>query len=437
VSSTDTATVDAWTTTPTGTITYQVYAAPPASTSVPTPVNVTQFGGAAGTFAGGRPEVNTTHAAGTAWGSGAITAGAIASNALTAAKFASGAFDAVWTVTTRTLTALGSSLAQEIWDRATSALTTVGSIGKLLVDNVNATISSRLASASYTTPPTVGAIADQVWEETLADHSGTSGSTAAALNAAGSAGDPWATALPGAYGVGTAGKIIGDNINATVSSRLATAGYTAPPTAATNASAVRTELTTELGRLDAAISTRATPAQVNTEADTALADAGVTTTVTGRIDAAISTRLATAGYTAPPSAATNAGAVRTELTTELGRIDAAVSSRSSHAAADVWTVTTRTLTDGAGIKKNTALSAFSFLMVDDTDGKTPETGLTVTAQRMLDGAGFNAATNSPVEVSNGWYKIDLSAADLNGNVVVLRFSAAGARTREIVVVTEP
>lgn len=63
------------------------------------------------------------------------------------------------------------------------------------------------------------AIADQVWEETLADHSGTSGSTAAALNAAGSAGDPWSTALPGAYGAGTAGKIIGDNINATVSSR--------------------------------------------------------------------------------------------------------------------------------------------------------------------------------------------------------------------------
>ena len=50
--------------------------------------NVTQFGGAAGTFASGRPEVNTTHAAGTAWGSGAITAASIASDALTAAKFA-------------------------------------------------------------------------------------------------------------------------------------------------------------------------------------------------------------------------------------------------------------------------------------------------------------------------------------------------------------
>jgi len=37
------------------------------------------------------------------------------------------------------------------------------------------------------------------------------------LDAAGSAGDPWATSLPGAYGAGTAGKIIGDNINAPLS----------------------------------------------------------------------------------------------------------------------------------------------------------------------------------------------------------------------------
>ncbi len=39
------------------------------------------------------------------------------------------------------------------------------------------------------------------------------------LDGAASAGDPWTTALPGAYGSGTAGKIIGDNINATISSR--------------------------------------------------------------------------------------------------------------------------------------------------------------------------------------------------------------------------
>ncbi|MFN9289947.1 MAG: hypothetical protein ACK6EB_17900, partial [Planctomyces sp.] len=47
----------------------------------------------------------------------------------------------------------------------------------------------------------------------------------------------------------------------------------------------------------------------------------------GRIDTTVSSRLATSGYTAPPSAATNATAVRTELTTELARIDATISSR--------------------------------------------------------------------------------------------------------------
>jgi hypothetical protein len=47
---------------------------------------------------------------------------------------------------------LSSAGVQAIWDALTSALTTVGSIGKLFVDNINATISSRLDSASYTAP---------------------------------------------------------------------------------------------------------------------------------------------------------------------------------------------------------------------------------------------------------------------------------------------
>lgn len=65
---------------------------------------------------------------------------------------------------------------------------------------------------------TLADIADAVWDEAISGHL-TSGTTGAALNAAGSAGDPWSTPLPGAYGSGTAGKIIGDNLNATVSSR--------------------------------------------------------------------------------------------------------------------------------------------------------------------------------------------------------------------------
>ena len=56
--------------------------------------DVRDYSGTAGTFAGGRPEVNTSHAAGTAWGSGAITAAAIASDAITAAKIAADAIGA-------------------------------------------------------------------------------------------------------------------------------------------------------------------------------------------------------------------------------------------------------------------------------------------------------------------------------------------------------
>lgn len=65
---------------------------------------------------------------------------------------------------------------------------------------------------------TLDAIADAVWDEVLSGHSD-SGSTGEALANASSAGDPWATALPGAYSSGTAGNIIGNNLNATVSSR--------------------------------------------------------------------------------------------------------------------------------------------------------------------------------------------------------------------------
>lgn len=52
------------------------------------PGDVRQYGGSAGTFFSGRPEVNATHAAGTAWGSGAITAASIADGAIDRATFA-------------------------------------------------------------------------------------------------------------------------------------------------------------------------------------------------------------------------------------------------------------------------------------------------------------------------------------------------------------
>lgn len=120
-----------------------------------------------------------------------------------------------------------------------SSLTAAGVRTELATElgRIDVATSTRLASSAYTTPPTVGAIADAVWDETLGDHLA-SGSTGAGLNAAGSAGDPWSTSLPGAYGSGTAGFILGTNLNATVSSRLATSGYTAPLDAAGTRSAL-------------------------------------------------------------------------------------------------------------------------------------------------------------------------------------------------------
>lgn len=90
--------------------------------------------------------------------------------------------------------------------------------------------------------------------------------------------------------------------------------------------------------------------------------------------------------------------------------------------------------------KNTAILNFMFLMVDSTDHVTPKTGLTWaagSAQASIDGAAFANVTNLPVEVSAGIYKINLSAADMNGDVVTLKFTGAASDTRLISVVTQP
>lgn len=59
-------------------------------------------------------------------------------------------------------------------------------------------------------------ITDKVWDEAIAGHL-TGGTTGAALNGAGSAGDPWGTNIPGAYAAGTAGYILGNNIDGAIS----------------------------------------------------------------------------------------------------------------------------------------------------------------------------------------------------------------------------
>ncbi len=88
-----------------------------------------------------------------------------------------------------------------------------------------------------------------------------------------------------------------------------------------------------------------------------------------------------------------------------------------------------------GVRKNTALANFQFVMVDAS--QAPTAGLTVTATRNIDNAGFAACANAVAEVANGWYVINLAAADLNGDVIALRLVAAGALDRDVTIVTSP
>ncbi len=144
-------------------------------------------------------------------------------------------------------------------------------------------------------------VENATWDTVLASHL-TAGSTGFALNAAGSAGDPWGTALPGAYAAGTAGFIIGTNLNATVGSRSTYAGgavasvtnpvtvgtnndktgyslTVTPPTAAQIATAVLTTAMTESYNADGSPATLAQASYVIMQMLTEISFSGTTATV--------------------------------------------------------------------------------------------------------------------------------------------------------------
>lgn len=135
------------------------------------------------------------------------------------------------------------------------------------------------------------------------------------------------------------------NLDATISSRLAASSYSAAPSAATTASAVRTELAIELSRIDATISSRSTYSGADTSGTTILLSRLTSGRATGldNLDATVSSRLATTGYTAPPSVGDIAAAVWAAATRTL---TTAIDNSATIAAA-VWAYATgRTITGG-------------------------------------------------------------------------------------------
>ncbi|MBA7476039.1 hypothetical protein ES707_11414 [subsurface metagenome] len=88
-----------------------------------------------------------------------------------------------------------------------------------------------------------------------------------------------------------------------------------------------------------------------------------------------------------------------------------------------------------GVIKNVALSNFSFLMVLSSDHITPAAGKTITAEISKDGEAFSACTNAVVELSNGFYKINLTQAEMNADLIALKFTEADCDQRSITMVT--
>lgn len=182
-----------WVTTPDNTTTFAVQGTygHGVNSSLQAVSDVQGIGGTAGSNVSGLSSL------GTAYGAGTLTTNitgtlstvttltnlpAITSNWLTAAGLAA---DAV------------AEIADGVWDEVQSGHTTAGTFGKYLD-----------AQVSTVGGGTAASIADAVWDEVLSGHL-TAGSTGYALNAAGSAGDPWSTTLPGSYTGSTAGFIIG------------------------------------------------------------------------------------------------------------------------------------------------------------------------------------------------------------------------------------
>lgn len=213
--------------------------------------DMVDIAGAAVSTSSAQIGVNVVNAAGTAWGSGAITAASIASDAITAAKIATGAITASkFAADAIDSSALAASAASEIgtavWATATRSLTILDEDSTTL--DLDATIRAALgmASASYDTDiaalPTAAENADAVWDEAQSGHTtaGTfgkyldaavSGVSTGGVSAADIADAVWDEARSGHATAGTFGAYVlaktdGDEAIAAAATALSTAQWT-------------------------------------------------------------------------------------------------------------------------------------------------------------------------------------------------------------------
>ena len=91
-------------------------------------------------------------------------------------------------------------------------------------------------------------------------------------------------------------------------------------------------------------------------------------------------------------------------------------------------------TDAAGpFKKGVAVPKFMFYVELTAGG--PATAKTVTVQVAKDGGAFSTVSDTVTEISNGWYEVDLSATEMNADVVAFKATAALCNQVNLTLVT--
>jgi len=314
-----------------------------------------------------------------------------------AADFAQAAADKVWSTTSRTLTGLGSSLVAEVWNALTSGMTSTGSIGKLLKDDIDATISSRAPAAT--------ALSNATWTDTKAGY----------LDAAISTRAPASTALSNATWTDDKAAYL----DAAISTRAPESGGNL---AAVKAKTDQLTFTTAT-KVDATIQAGGDFAQA--AADKVWSSASRTLTALGSSLVAEVWNALTSGMTTPGSIG--------KLLAESGdpwMAEVPGSYPSGTAGYALGQL------GGIRIKKGVALDNVHVLMTDQ-EYHLPKTGLSVYAHYVKDGGSWSTCTNQVYEIGGGLYRLSLMASETDGNVITVRFTADGADTKFITFITQP
>jgi hypothetical protein len=86
--------------------------------------------------------------------------------------------------------------------------------------------------------------------------------------------------------------------------------------------------------------------------------------------------------------------------------------------------------------KGVAFDNFPVKMVSDADFNTPEEGKSPTIVISKDGTTFQAVTNTPSEISRGWYIIDLTADEMDADVLIISATATDCAQNDYVIFPE-